>query len=500
VSISRRRKVLLVGLPLLLVVVGGVAVRVGRDRWAGRCAAVTARVATETLPSVRFQSPDQFRLGTPAWSKDWWAQSLVAAGKNPPALGTFRGAVRIDADELNGTADFMSYRPLAGVVDSSRGDVLLRTYPRDHPDGILMRVNRSADAKAWAVPTNGAYRDIPEGRDQLILADLPTGRSRLVSIARDSGRTTWCEELGDQGTTQGYGPAIASDLGSGSLFLARPAGNFELKDSTVMVSRRNLADGRLVWEVPADGFNRTATVEPFQDLALVAKTGPAMNNNDRFRQFGGDPELPGDVVQARAAADGALRWTYRGPDTSGWVNSIVGVDGGTAVVLSQRDRGKSPAYLEDERSHPEFALRTTSWLIGLGSDGKERWRQSLGNRLYSWRGFGTTVVSGLALSVEGDLRQPFENQFVVARDVSTGAVRWRTRVADYNLAPDFAGARRVGDVLLVGTEGGKLISIDLRTGAVEQPLGDTELTGLAVDDRSVTVNASGLLLTFDRPG
>jgi outer membrane protein assembly factor BamB len=498
VSISRRRKILLVGLPLLLVVVGGVAARIGRDRWAGRCAAVTARVSTDTLPAVRFQSPEQFRLGTPAWSKDWWTQSLVAASKNPPALGTFRGAVRIDADELNGRSGLMYYRPLAGVVDSRRGDVLLRTYPKSHPGGVLRRVNRSADAKVWAVPSDGAYRDIPEGRDQLILADVPIGRSRLVSIARDSGRTTWCEELGSQGTSGRFGPAIASDPGSGSLFVAKPS-SLGPKDSTVKVSRRNLANGRLVWEVPADGFKSTATVEPFQDLALVAQAGPAMNYNDRFRQFGGGPEFPGGLVQARAAADGALRWTYRGPDTSGWVNSIVGVDGGTAVVLSQRSQGKMPGYLEDERIQPEIALRTTSWLIGLGSDGKERWRQSLGTSLYSWRGLGTTVVSGLALSVEGNLRQPFENQFVVARDVHTGAVRWRTHVADYNLAPTFDGAKMVGDMLLARTEGRKLISIDLRNGAVEQPLGNTELTNLVVDDRSVTVNASGLLLTFDRP-
>ncbi|GAB3947676.1 hypothetical protein GCM10029976_077390 [Kribbella albertanoniae] len=478
---------------------GGIAVRVVPDRWAARCAAVSDRIPTDTLPSVQFQAPDQFKLGTPAWSKQWWTESLAAAAKNPSALGTFRGALRIEGDELDGAAGSFGGRDMAGVRDTWRGNVLLTMYPDVHPDGVAVRVNRSADAKAWAIPDRSSSVDFPAGGDQMILADTPAGRARLVSINRDSGKTTWCQELGDLGDLNRFGPAIASVPRSGSLFLAEPT-LARSEDSTVMISRRNLADGKLLWRVPAAGFHRVATVEPFQDLVLVARTGPSLSSNDRYRQFGDSPQPAGNVVQARSAADGGMRWTYGGPDKSGWMNSIVGIDGETAVVLSQRDQKVWQGNVRDERLHPEDALQTTSQLIGLGADGKERWRQDLGNRLYSCRGFGTAIEAGVALSVEGDFHQPFENQVLVARDSRTGAIRWRTPVADYTLAPDFWGYRLIGDRLLTGSQGEKLISIDLRTGAIDHPLGEnTRYGGIAIDDQSVTIDASGLLLTFDRP-
>ncbi|MFB6718887.1 PQQ-binding-like beta-propeller repeat protein [Kribbella sp. NPDC056345] len=500
-SIRRWQKVLLIGVPLVLVVAGGVAIRVLPDRWAARCSAVNARVSGKDLPEVRFQSPEQFQLGTPAWSKQWWTDALAAAGQNPAPFGTFRGAVRIDADGLNGRAAEIYYRELAGMRDSWRGNVLLTMYPEGHHQGVSVRAKQSTDAKTWAIPDHSSSVDIPAGSDQMILADTPDGRARLTSISRDSGKTTWCQELGNLGDLDRYGPAIASVPSSNSLFLAEPTANpyrHEEDEATVMISRRNLADGKLLWRVPADGFHRVATIEPFQDLALVARTGPALSGNDRYRQFGDAPKPAGNVVQARAAADGSLRWTYRGPDKSGWMNSIVGIDGDTAVVLSQRDRGGS-GRVEDELNRPQAALQTTSWLIGLGADGKERWRHNLTNRLYSWRGFGTTIASGVALSVEGDLRHPFEKQVVVARDITTGAIRWRTPVAEYTLAPDFYGAKVVGDVLVTSSQAEKLIAIDLRTGAITQPLGkNTRFSGMVADDQSITINASGLLLTFDR--
>jgi outer membrane protein assembly factor BamB len=90
---------------------------------------------------------------------------------------------------------------------------------------------------------------------------------------------------------------------------------------------------------------------------------------------------------------------------------------------------------------------------------------------------------------------------LVARELATGAVRWRTRLEGTGspLKPNASSV--LGNSLLAASSTGGLIAVDLTTGALSNPLPGKSfgpVDGLVSDGRTVTIDVNGLFITFDR--
>ena len=499
----RRWKVLALGVAFV-VLLGAAGGLVARDRWTNRCSAKAAPLDVDGLSTVGIQPPGKVGLGSVAPSQRARIKAATAAaGQSGSPLGSLRGVTLLD-------------RSAAGsgwsVIGSDQSGVLVQVSPESAPRSVT-RLDTAGTAIHWArpVPSLG-WSEVVADRGQLILVDLQDEeRGRLVSIETGTGELGWCAELGP-GPGPGYRPAVAADPTTDSVYVVQPArivgpGDTEAERrlGLVRVGRHDLRNGHQVWQVPVEGFRSIASVRPFRDTVLVSGNGPAIPSTDRYRKLtqSGPPSVPDGIVQARAMADGALRWAYRGPGVGTWVNRVVGVQDDVAVILS-RQTPALPGYDAHEEKNQSEAARTTSWLIGLSSDGRERWRQNLGKRLY--HAGGETVAAGVVLTVEHSPTNP-QGMVVVARDTATGRVRWT--VPSTRLQPRFGTVAvwftphdepvLVGNLLLTSGRDQTLISVDLNTGAIRQPLGALVVSQLVADHKSVALNSDGVLLTFDRP-
>lgn len=224
-------------------------------------------------------------------------------------------------------------------------------------------------------------------------------------------------------------------------------------------------------------FHDQVIIDPVADDASPADRH---NLSQAGRDSGGPPD-PG-VIHAFSAKDGRKLWSYGGSG-AGWIHNTIGTSGDIAVVAARNSTELSTG----DRAYPI----THTHLIGVSPDGKQAWQHGLPTESLSYfldrnaRVFGDTV-----LTVEPDRNR----KFVVAREVTTGAVRWRKDLGDVSLED----AVRVDDVALLGGSSG-LVVVDLAAGAATRLFEGLNVGRIAVDDRTVVVQVgSPLLMILDR--
>lgn len=171
---------------------------------------------------------------------------------------------------------------------------------------------------------------------------------------------------------------------------------------------------------------------------------------------------------------------------------MAGATNDTVVVVSRRTA----------RPDMDADLVNQTWLVGLDRAGKQRWRQDLGDDLANDLSGSVRVEAGLVLTHE--TRVPMgKHSALVARDPATGVVRWRAPSTGTDAVPPLrrSSSAVVGNTLLTAAYSGGVMAYDLKSGAVSNPLpgkGLGVIDGIVSDDRTVTIDLSGLLITFDR--
>jgi hypothetical protein len=112
---------------------------------------------------------------------------------------------------------------------------------------------------------------------------------------------------------------------------------------------------------------------------------------------------------------------------------------------------------------------------------------------------GLRMAGSAVLRFENKRGSAGSSQIVVARDVSTGKVRWsKTVKGEQMFRPDRLA---VADGNLLIARSHDLVSVDLTSGALRPLLTDNGLDAeldVKADDRAIVAQAAGLILTFER--
>ncbi len=450
----------------------------GVQWWGQRCQALVARVpADQPLPSLRDSQPEPAK------------EVLAQARRMPSNVGTLRSVVT--TVDKNGQPNSH-----LRVVGAEQGEPLVLIDQDELPGkqevsaGVVARLDSATAAIAWARWYDDDLLDAVHTSKGLVLHQHgPDGLApQVASVEPGSGELQWCTSIGEGYVSGSNDPSIAA--GGGGLFALRGA-NENSNDQRPTLVSLDPANGNQRWQVRIDGFDEGGSVDMFGDSILATQWG---DRADRFSApANGDDGLRTGQgpVRAFASSDGSAKWEYPGPDASGWATAVVGVHGSAAVVLARQTRGSSATY--DPRENQ-------NWLIGLGPDGKERWRQDLGNRIDIRRDDAVRVVGDVLLTFETTGTAPRDQQSVVAREASTGKVRWTKTFTDYTKELDSRELAVAGSTLLIANLH-DLVGIDLTTGAPQTLLTDDGLDAefeVEADDRSVIVKTAGLILTFDR--
>jgi hypothetical protein len=351
--------------------------------------------------------------------------------------------------------------------------------------GILTRLAGDADGTGWARWYDGNVLEAAQTPQGLVLAQLPSGKvPQVTSVDPRSGELHWCIPVGGEYATA----AVAA--GDSGLFVLSGRDYDEDDPRQPVLSSLDPANGKTRWKTQVDGFENRGTVDVFGDSVLVTQWGIKTENFfDRPQaNHDGGVETDGGSLRAFRADNGRASWEYAGPDDSGWAVSVLGIHDSTAVVLARRTPVPDHTWDREDQN----------WVIGLGPDGKERWRQDLGNKIKGYARSGVTMAGDVVLRFE-DKGGSVASQTVVARDVSTGKVRWTKTVdGDHTFRPErFAIAD--GNLLIARSH--DLVSIDLTSGVLRTLLIDNGLDAeldVKVDDRAIVAQAAGLILTFER--
>ncbi|WP_410789480.1 PQQ-binding-like beta-propeller repeat protein [Kribbella sp. C-35] len=486
---KRKKIIALAVLPALAF--GSWGVVEGVQWWGERCQPLVARVpAEQPLPSLRPAAPAEVDLSAFSDSLRVFAEEVLAqARRMPSSLGTLRSVVT--------TVDkYGAPNGLIRLVGAEQGEPLVLidqdqlAGKQEVSAGVVTRLDSAIGGTAWARWYDDHLLDAAHTSKGLVLHQHePDGLApQIASVEPGSGELQWCTSIGEGYVSGSNEPSIAA--GGGGLFALRGA-NDKWSDQRPILVSLDPGNGKRRWKARIDGFEEGGSVDVFGDSVLVTQWG---DRADRFSvPSNGDGRLRTNEgpVRAFAIRDGSAKWEYPGPDGTGWATAVIGVHDSTAVVLARQTRGSSPTY--DRRNNQ-------NWLVGLGPDGKERWRQDLGNRIGISREDGVRVVGDVLLTFETTGIAPRDQQTVVARDVSTGKTRWTKTFTDYTKELDPREVAVAGNTLLIATLH-DLVGIDLTTGTMRSLLTDNQLDAefnVAVDDRSLVVNAAGLILTFDR--
>ena len=453
--------------------------------WGGRCEAMIGPVpAGQKLPSsIHPVKPAEVNLDPLAEGRRVFARDVLAQAGRTASLGTLR-TVAVAADE-----EYLVPREARHVVGVADGAPLLLFDEGELRGklqvnaGVLTRL--AGDGTGWARWYHGNVLEAAQTPRGLVLAQLPTGKvPQVTSVDPRSGELHWCIPVGGEYATE----AVAA--GDSGLFVLSGTDYNEGDPRQPVLISLDPANGKTRWKTPVDGFENRGTVDVFGDSVLVTQWGIKTENFvDRPQtNHDGRVETDGGSLRAFRADNGRASWEYTGPDDSGWAMSVLGIHDSTAVVLARRTPVPDHTWEREDQN----------WVIGLGLDGKERWRQDLGNKIKGYARSGVTMAGDVVLRFE-DKGGSVASQTVVARDVSTGKVRWTKAVdGDHRFRPERL-AIADGNLLIARSQ--DLVSIDLTSGVLRTLLTDNGLDAeldVKVDGRAIVAQAGGLILTFER--
>ncbi|MFB6718890.1 PQQ-binding-like beta-propeller repeat protein [Kribbella sp. NPDC056345] len=490
---SRRKPVTIAA--VIVVLIGSLGTVMGVRWWNGRCDAMVGAVpTTQKLPSnIRAVKPADVNLEPLVQSQRVFARNVLAQAQRTPSLGTLR-SVAVAADEK--TLAPREARQVVGVAD---GEPLLLFKQIELEGkqrvsaGALTRLDSNTGGKSWARWYNNHELEAAQTPQGLALTQLPSGKvPQVASVDPRSGELQWCVSVGGEHATA----VLAS--GDSGLFALSDSDYYEDDQPPTLIALNPLT-GKTRWKKQIDGFDDRGTVDAFGDKVLVTQWGdktadrpwhPMLDRNGHVKTDGG-------ALRAFRADDGEPAWEYGGPGGSGWLLSVVGARDSSAVVVATRTR---PDAAGKGGERYVFSGRDSqNWLIGLGPDGRERWRQDLANRINAGARSGVSLAGDAVLTFEYK-DTSVDTQTVVAREMSTGKTRWVKDFDHYQRSVRPARLAVVDGSLLIA-RAHDLISINLTSGAVQTLLIDAGVAAdldVKVDGRAIVAQAAGLILTFDR--
>ncbi|WP_405058422.1 PQQ-like beta-propeller repeat protein [Kribbella sp. NBC_01505] len=471
---SKRRIIFTaIGTGVVLIVTAGVVF--GRPLWADRCAASFPKVPGGDLANFHAVPLDQVKVDDFPQEYRENARNFLEVAQHPLApLGTARNAVVVP--HLNENAAVLANSSDGNVRFEVGGEGLIgkTTY------AAIVQLDGATGKPVWGRRQVGYNASGGDPADRMVLTYNPTDKAlRVAAVDTGNGSLAWCGKVGADRESDSV-PASDWVTSGDEMFVVRQSA----PDEDVRLSRLDTRSGKVDWETPVAGLTEAGSVRVLNDQLLLSPFGGAMNASRRSRildpKYSSQPVGDRGAVVARSVADGSATWSYRGPDERGWISNVVATGKDVAVVMS---RGAS----------------SEGWLAGIDRTGKQLWKQEFKNPFDDLLGGPVKVAGDVVLSHEKGTSKGSSS--LVARNLADGTERWRTQLTTTG-SPLRSGASEVlGNTLVANTYDDGLIAIDLTSGAVTNPLPGKKIgpvDRIVSDNRTVTIDANGLFITFNR--
>lgn len=484
-SSALRGQNLVITIVVGLVAVAGIGFLVGRPVWNARCTAGFGEIPSKELGELHSVPVDQVNVDDFPEEYRPNARSLLEDAKHPVApLGAARDAVVVPHDYGEARAK---------LADSDDGNVRFVIGAGGlvgaATSGGIVQVDGETGKPVWGRRQSGYAVGGGSVGDHFLLSNIPRDRApRVAGVKASNGDLGWCRKLGKDVETD-WRPTFDSAAEGDALFTVRASDDDS--DPDVRVSRLDTGSGDVNWDVPLKGVVQADSLHLLGDQVLLSPLHTDLDDSARRRVLQDDRDQPArdrGALVARSVADGAASWSYRGPDERPWINNVVGTGKDVAAVISRRTT---------ENGNKDSSTET--WMVGLDRTGKQLWKYDFKNQFdYDLSG-SFLVTDDLVLSVEKGVEKG--TSLLVARELSTGAVRWRTRFEGIGSLLRPSTSSVVGNSLLAASYNGGLIAVDLKTGALSNPLPGKDfgpVDGLVTDGRTVTIDVNGLFITFNR--
>jgi outer membrane protein assembly factor BamB len=417
-------------------------------------------------------------------------RNLLAVAQHPVApLGQARSAVVVPHQWGEGEAS---------LVNSNDGDVRFEVggggLIGTATSGAVVQVDGETGKAVWGRRQVGYGAGGGDLADRMMLMHTPRDKApRVTAVNTSNGDLAWCTKLGQDSTTH-WRPTFDSAASGDAMFVVRESDAGEdADDDDVRLSRLDARSGKVIWDKPVAGLPQADSLHVLHDQLLLSPFHTDQDANGRMRLLDPSDKRPQSIVDrgavmARSAADGAATWSYRGPDGRGWVSNVLGTGKDIAVVLSRRASSQGKLVVNE------------TWLTGIDRTGKELWKHDFKSQ-YDHLILGSfEVVGDLVLSHEQrDLKA--NKSTLVARSLADGTERWRTQLPTSGTPLRPGASEVVGNSLVANTYADGLIAVDLGSGAVSNPLPGQKIgpiDRIVSDGRTVTIDANGLFLTFNR--
>lgn len=484
------RRVVAIVAGVAVIAAGGVLVV--RPWWAGRCSTSFEEVPAAELANLQAVPVDQVDPDDFTGIYRTNARNLLAAAQHPAApLGRARSAVVVPHEGGNSRAR---------LVNSYDGDVRLEIggggFVGTERSGAVVQVDGESGQAVWGRRQVGYGVGGGDVADRMMLMHIPRGKApRVAAVKPSDGELDWCATLGKDHKTS-WRPTFDSAASGDALFVVRESdADKDSKDDNagdVRLSRLDARSGKVDWDKSVENFPQANSLHVLRDQLLLSPFRLDLNIESWERVL--DPGSkskpvsdPGAIV-ARSAADGATSWSYRGPDQQGWINNVLGTGEDVAVVISRRSSRQGERWVSQ------------SWLVGIDRTGTELWKQDFKDKFDYLRSDSLLVTGDLVLSHE-NRDSKAQTSDLVARSLTDGTERWRARLTGIGSPLRRQSSDIVGNSLLTRSEAGGLMAVDLGSGAVTNPLPGQKfgrIASIVSDGRTVTIDANGLFLTFDR--
>ncbi|GAA0958679.1 hypothetical protein GCM10009554_71240 [Kribbella koreensis] len=481
-----KRRIIAIAVGVAVIAAGGVLI--GRPLWAGRCSASFAKIPAAELTTLHAMPLDQVEVDDFDEEYRENVRNLLEVALHPVGpLGPARSAVVVPHVGGSGAASLANSDD-GNVRFELDGGGLIGTETA----GAIVQVDAKTGQSVWGRRQVGYGAGGGDLAGHLILMHTPRNKApRVAAVNTGNGDLAWCTKLGKDSETR-YRPTFDSAASGDALFVVRESDADNESDDDVRLSRIDARSGDVNWNLPVEGLGQADSLQVLHDQILLSPFHIDLDANGRRQVLeSGDMSQPVNdrgAIVGRSVADGSATWLYRGPDDRGWINNVVGTGKDVAVVISRRS------------SYQGKLLVNENWLTGIDRTGKQLWKHDFKGQFTDLRRDSFLVTGDLVLSHE-QRDSKADTSTLVARSLTDGTERWRTQLTGTwsPLRPE--AAQTLGNDLLASTYGGGLTAVDLRSGAVSNPLPGRKIgpiDRIVSDGRTVTIDANGLFITFDR--
>ncbi|MET7276843.1 PQQ-binding-like beta-propeller repeat protein [Kribbella sp. NPDC005582] len=483
-----KRRIVAIVAGVAVIAAGGVLIV--RPWWAGRCSASFEEVPAAEMTKLHAVPLDQVDPNDFSGATRTSVRELLVAAQHPAApLGRARSAVVVP--HKGGVS-------AARLINSHDGDVRFEIdgggLIGTEYSGAVVQVDGETGKAVWGRRQVGYGVGGGNVADRMMLMHIPRGKApRVAAVNPTDGELDWCTTLGKDHNTS-WRPTFDSAASGDAIFVVRESdAEQDSKDDNardVRLSRLDAGSGKVKWNKPVENLSQADSLHVLRDQLLLSPYRLDMNVDSwaRITDPASTSKPVSGAIVARSAADGTRSWTYRGPDQRGWINNVLGTGKDVAVVISRR------SSQQGKRSVSE------SWLTGIDRTGKEVWKHDFKGQFDYFRSESFLVTGDLVISHES--RDPkTDRSELVARSLTDGTERWRAQLTGIGAPLRRRSSEIVGNSLLTTSAAAGLMAVDLGSGAVTNPLPGEKfgrIDSIVSDGRTVTIDANGLFLTFDR--